>query len=153
MIKDKKKSIPALNTASLPDLIFTVLFFFLIVTHLRQDEMKVKYDTPEGTRLEKLTRRSATSYIYVGRPIDAHDKAASGDMVIQLNDKISTIDDIASFISSERKNASAEDLNRMVVDIKADRRVKMGTIIDIKQMLRRHNALKIRYSAKEKNED
>ena len=69
MIKDKRRTIPMLNTASLPDLIFTVLFFFLIVTHLRQDQMKVKYETPEGTKLEKLTRRSATSYIYVGKPI------------------------------------------------------------------------------------
>ena len=153
MIKDKKRSIPMLNTASLPDLIFTVLFFFLIVTHLRQDQMRVKYETPEGTKLEKLTRRSSASYIYVGKPVDNLGKVKSGEMVIQLNDKISTVDDIASFVRHERENASAEDLNRMVFDIKADRNVKMGTIIDIKQILRKHNALKIRYSAQEKDND
>ena len=153
MIKDKKRSIPMLNTASLPDLIFTVLFFFLIVTHLRQDQMRVKYETPEGTKLEKLTRRSSASYIYVGKPVDNLGKVKSGEMVIQLNDKISTVDDIASFVRHERENASAEDLNRMVFDIKADRNVKMGTITDIKQILRMHNALKIRYSAQEKDND
>lgn len=153
MIKDKKRSIPMLNTASLPDLIFTVLFFFLIVTHLRQDQMRVKYETPEGTKLEKLTRRSSASYIYVGKPVDNLGKVKSGEMVIQLNDKISTVDDIASFVRHERENASAEDLNRMVFDIKADRNVKMGTITDIKQALRKHNALKIRYSAQEKDND
>ena len=153
MIKDKKRSIPMLNTASLPDLIFTVLFFFLIVTHLRQDQMRVKYETPEGTKLEKLTRRSSASYIYVGKPVDNLGKVKSGEMVIQLNDKISTVDDIASFVRHERENASAEDLNRMVFDIKADRNVKMGTITDIKQNLRKHNALKIRYSAQEKDND
>lgn len=153
MIKDKKRSIPMLNTASLPDLIFTVLFFFLIVTHLRQDQMRVKYETPEGTKLEKLTRRSSASYIYVGKPVDKLGKVKSGEMVIQLNDKISTVDDIASFVRHERENASAEDLNRMVFDIKADRNVKMGTITDIKQILRKHNALKIRYSAQEKDND
>lgn len=153
MIKDKRRAIPELNTASLPDLIFTVLFFFLIVTHLRQDQMRVRYETPEGTKLEKLTRRSSTSYIYVGQPIDNLGKVKSGEMVIQLNDKIATIDDIASFVANERKNASAEDLNRMVFDIKADRNVKMGTITDIKQMLRKHNALRIRYSAQEKGKE
>ncbi len=153
MIKDKRRATPELNTASLPDLIFTVLFFFLIVTHLRQDQMRVRYETPEGTKLEKLTRRSSTSYIYVGQPIDNLGKVKSGEMVIQLNDKIATVDDIASFVANERKNASAEDLNRMVFDIKADRNVKMGTITDIKQMLRKHNALRIRYSAQEKGKE
>lgn len=153
MIKDKRRAIPELNTASLPDLIFTVLFFFLIVTHFRQDQMRVRYETPEGTKLEKLTRRSSTSYIYVGQPIDNLGKVKSGEMVIQLNDKIATVDDIASFVANERKNASAEDLNRMVFDIKADRNVKMGTITDIKQMLRKHNALRIRYSAQEKGKE
>lgn len=153
MIKDKRRAIPELNTASLPDLIFTVLFFFLIVTHLRQDQMRVRYETPEGTKLEKLTRRSSTSYIYVGQPIDNLGKVKSGEMVIQLNDKIATVDDIASFVANERRNASAEDLNRMVFDIKADRNVKMGTITDIKQMLRKHNALRIRYSAQEKGKE
>ena len=153
MIKDKRRATPELNTASLPDLIFTVLFFFLIVTHLRQDQMRVRYETPEGTKLEKLTRRSSTSYIYVGQPIDNLGKVKSGEMVIQLNDKIATIDDIASFVANQRKNASAEDLNRMVFDIKADRNVKMGTITDIKQMLRKHNALRIRYSAQEKGKE
>ena len=89
----------------------------------------------------------------MGKPVDNLGKVKSGEMVIQLNDKISTVDDIASFVRHERENASAEDLNRMVFDIKADRNVKMGTITDIKQILRKHNALKIRYSAQEKDND
>lgn len=153
MIKRKKRLIPELNTASLPDLIFTVLFFFLIVTHLRQDQMKVKYETPQGTNLEKLTRKSNTSYIYVGKPINNQGETTGDKPVIQLNDKIATVDDIASFISNERKHSSAEDLEKMIVDIKADKDVKMGMIVDIKQALRKRNALKIRYSAKEKGKD
>ena len=128
MIKDKKRSIPMLNTASLPDLMSRGVFFFLVVAHLRQDHRRVTYETPEGTKLEKLTRRSSASYIYVGKPVDNPGKVKSGEMVIQLNDKISTVDDIASFVRHERENASAEDLNRMVFDINADRNVKMGTI-------------------------
>ena len=57
MFRRKGKTMPELNTASLPDLIFTVLFFFLIVTHLRHDQLKVKFETPQGVKLEKLTRK------------------------------------------------------------------------------------------------
>ena len=74
-------------------------------------------------------------------------------MAIQLNDKLVTLNDISHFIANERRTASDEDLNRMVVDIKADKNVKMGLITDIKQLLRKQNALKIRYSAQESNED
>ena len=51
MIRRSKREMPGLNTASLPDLIFTVLFFFMIVTHMRTDVMKVRYQTPQGTEL------------------------------------------------------------------------------------------------------
>lgn len=153
MFRRKGKTMPELNTASLPDLIFTVLFFFLIVTHLRHDQLKVKFETPQGVKLEKLTRKSLTSYIYVGKPIDNYGNVKGDETVIQLNDKIATIEDISSFIKLERSEASAEDLSRMIVDIKADKNVKMGTIVDIKLMLRRQNALTIRYSAREKGED
>lgn len=153
MFRRKGKRMPELNTASLPDLIFTILFFFLIVTHMRHDEIKVKYETPKGKKLEKLARRSSTSYIYIGRPTDNLGNVKSEEMAIQLNDKLVTLNDISHFIANERRTASDEDLNRMVVDIKADKNVKMGLITDIKQLLRKQNALKIRYSAQESNED
>ena len=153
MFKKNNREMPLLNTASLPDLIFTVLFFFLIVTHLRHDEMRVKLDTPDGTKLERLTRKASPLYIYVGYPIDNLGNTKSDGYVIQLNDKIVTIDDIASFVISEREHISEDDAGQMIIDIKADKRVKMGTITDIKQALRSVNALKIRYSAKEKTQN
>ena len=42
LFNKKKRDIPNLNTAALPDLIFTVLFFFMIVTQLRDTEVKVR---------------------------------------------------------------------------------------------------------------
>ena len=62
----RRQDVPALNTASLPDLIFTVLFFFMIVTHMRQVTLKVQYQVPAGTELTKLTKKSAVTYIYIG---------------------------------------------------------------------------------------
>lgn len=150
MFKRKMREMPGLNTASLPDLIFTVLFFFMIVTHMRREEVKVHYEVPQGTELTKLTKKSTVSYIYIGKPTKQMQAVAGTDTRIQLNDKYATTDDIAAYISAERSRMSPEDRKKMTVSIKADRDTRMGIITDVKQALRRSNALNINYSATEK---
>ena len=150
MFHRNNHEVPALNTSSLPDLIFTVLFFFMIVTHMRDVELKVRYEVPQGTELQKLTHKSAVIYIYVGRGSTASHHTDGEDMQIQLNDRIATIDDIKSYIEKERASMSPEDQARMTVSIKADRDTPMGQLADIKRMLQQSFALKIHYSASEK---
>ena len=128
--------VPGLNTAALPDLIFTVLFFFMIVTHMRKVELKVKYQVPAGTELSRLTKKSTVTYIYIGRGVGGSDTK----MRVQLNDKLSEVSDIVDYIVEERKRMSPEDVGKMTVSIKADRQ-------DVKQALRQANALRINYSA------
>ena len=135
--------VPGLNTAALPDLIFTVLFFFMIVTHLRKVELKVKYQVPAGTELSRLTKKSTVTYIYIGRGVGGSDTK----MRVQLNDKLSEVSDIVDYIVEERKRMSPEDVGKMTVSIKADRQADMGLITDVKQALRQANALRINYSA------
>ena len=139
-------SVPELNMASLPDLIFTVLFFFMIVTHMRDVEKHVQYQVPTGTEVTKQQHKSSVVHIYIGRPMDG----STDDYVIQLNNKIATVDDIARFIEQERKDMSGEDQERMTVSIEADRDVPMSLINDVKQALRQSYALNITYSANEK---
>lgn len=138
-------SVPELNMASLPDLIFTVLFFFMIVTHMRDVEKRVVYQTPAGTEVEKQ-HKSSVVHIYIGKPADG----SSDDFVIQLNNKIATVGDIARFIERERKGMNSEDLERMTVSIEADRDVPMAIINDVKQALRQSYALNISYAATDK---
>lgn len=64
----KSHEVPGLNTSSLPDLIFSVLFFFMIVTHMRQVTLKVDCRLPQGKELTRLTKKSAVSHIYIGKP-------------------------------------------------------------------------------------
>ena len=135
--------VPGLNTAALPDLIFTVLFFFMIVTHMRKVELKVKYQVPAGTELSRLTKKSTVTYIYIGRGVGGSD----AKMRVQLNDKLSEVSDIVDYIVEERKRMSPEDMGKMTVSIKADRQADMGLITDVKQALRQANALRINYSA------
>ena len=137
-----KHEIPTLNMSSMPDLIFTGLFFFMIVTHMRSVPLKVKYQVPAGTELTRLTKKAATTYIYIGKPF-----AGEQQTRIQLNDKFAEADQVTGYVMAERRRMQPDDAHNMTVDIKADRHTDMGTITDVKQALRKAQALKIHYSA------
>lgn len=147
MFRRRSHEVPGLNTSSLPDLIFTVLFFFMIVTHMRKATLKVRYQIPQGTELTRLVRKSAVSYIYIGRPVG---KDAAGSR-IQLNDKFASADEVEDYMTAERSRMSPEDLPRMTVSIKADEHTRMGMVTDVKQALRRAKVQRINYSARQKN--
>lgn len=150
MFRHHSHEMPGLNTASLPDLIFSVLFFFMIVTHMRKETLKVQYRVPQGTELTRLTKKSAVSYIHIGRPTNALYPAKAlifDGSCIQLNDKYVTPREIIDYISAEKSSLSPEDQQLMTVSIKADKATKMSVINDVKQALRQAKALKINYSA------
>lgn len=142
----RSHEVPGLNTSSLPDLIFTVLFFFMIVTHMQRHAIKVHYQVPQGTQLTRLVKRSAISYVYIGRPIGG----AKGTTAIQLNDKVVTADELADYMAAERQRMTPEDQRQQTVSIKADRHVKMGVMMDVKSALRRAQTLRICYTATDK---
>lgn len=146
---NNNRIVPQLNTSSLPDLIFTVLFFFMVVTHMRKVTLKVHIAMPQGTELTRLTKKSAVSYIYVGKA-DNREKVASR---IQLNDKMASANDIASYMSGERQRMSADDRQRMMVAIKADRQAPMYLITDVKQALRKANVRRISYIANQQKKE
>lgn len=152
MILDNRprRSVPTLNTSSLPDLIFTVLFFFMVVTHMRKVTLKVKYTVPQGTELTRLTKKSAVSYIYIGRPNTPGRIPTTDGSAIQINDKYATTADIVDYIAAEKRRMSPEDKTRMTVSVKADRNTRMGVITDVKLALRKANVRKISYSATKK---
>lgn len=143
-------AVPGLNTASLPDLIFTVLFFFMIVTHMQKVAVKVQYRVPQGTQLTRLTKKSAVTYIYIGKPPKSMRQTAGEDTHIQLNDKFVSPADIIDYVSAEKDRMSPEDQQQMIVSIKADKDTKMGLINDVKQALRQAKAYRISYSAVER---
>ena len=140
---------PEMNTSSLPDLIFTILFFFMIVTTMREVTLKVKFVVPAGTELEKLEKKSAVSFIYVGPPTDQLRAQFGSSTRIQLNDRYAEPSEVMDFIYQERQSMS--DQTAQVVSIKADQKTQMGYITDIKEVLRRSLALKVNYSSTHRN--
>lgn len=149
LFRRRNREVPGLNTSSLPDLIFSVLFFFMIVTHMRQVTLKVQYQVPQGKELSRLTKKSAVSYIYIGRPVADKRQQVGDTMLVQLNDKYAAPAEVMDYIQAEKKRMSPEDLRQMTVSIKADQHTKMGIITDVKQALRQAKALRINYSATE----
>ncbi|MBQ9819792.1 MAG: biopolymer transporter ExbD [Bacteroidales bacterium] len=140
-----KKEMPELGTSS--DIVFMFLFFFMVTSQLRSNEVKVKVKLPEATEVVKLERKDLSSYINIGSPTAQYQAQFGTDARIQLNDSFKTVDDIRDFIAAEREAMSEADRQLMTVSIKADQDVRMGIITDVKQELRRCSALKIMYAA------
>lgn len=138
---------PAISTASLPDVVFMLLFFFMVTTTMREVELKVQVDSPSASEAVKLEKKSLVSYIYIGPPTKQF-RAKHGDAPrIQLNDNFSTKELIGEFVAAERDKLDERDRPEMTVSIKSNSRTRMGIITDVKKELRRANALKISYAA------
>ena len=142
----RNREVPGLNLAALPDLIFTVLFFFMIVTHMREVTPKVHYEVPQGTEIEK-ERKAGMVYLFIGKPVDEQGHVVGDETRIQLNDRYVTVAQIPEEIKKEREKLSEDERQRMTVSIRADRNTEMGVVNDVKQALRKAGALNINYSA------
>ncbi len=146
--KKKAQGSTAINTASLPDIVFMLLFFFMVTTTMREVTLKVKNNTPQAVEIEKLERKSATSYIYVGPPMD--DRLGTATR-IQLNDQLSTAADIPQFLETEKAQIHPKDIKKFAISLKADINAKMGPITDVKQELRKKQVYKLYYSSKKRS--
>lgn len=137
----RDKGVPSLNMASMPDLIFTVLFFFMIVTHMRSDEVKVRLQVPQGSEVQKLANRPSVVNVYVGR--------LNGQWQVQVNGSIVRPEDISARISQIRQSMTPENAEHLTVSFRADRQTPMRIISQVKRSLQQSFALKINYSATE----
>lgn len=155
-MRRRKHRMPGLNMSSMPDLIFTVLFFFMIVTNMREVQLKVEYQVPHGKELERLAKKSSVIYIHIGRPVVPATNAANAAtdtaaVRIQMNDKLVEVGDIAGLLIEERSQMAPEDVAAMTVCIKADKDTPMRIVNDVKQALREADVLNVVYFADNKD--
>ncbi|MEO0733419.1 MAG: biopolymer transporter ExbD [Bacteroidota bacterium] len=151
--KKRGKSKPAVSTASLPDIIFMLLFFFMMVTVLRDSSLMVEVNTPEATELTKLEEKSLVNYLYIGRPTKQYQEIYGTSPRIQLGDKISTVEDIPLFLEQHKVKLPEAKRSRITSSLRVDGEVTMGIVQDVKTKLRKSNQLKVNYSAGKRNED
>lgn len=151
MSKFKKKASTTqdIPMASLPDIIFMLLFFFMVTTVLRESDILVEQKIPAAKELSKLERKSLVSYIYIGKP----KKSDLGvEPRIQVNDRLVQPTDIQKFVNEEKDKLSEVERDQITMALKVDREVKMGIVVDVQQELKEVNARKILYSATKKIE-
>jgi len=149
--KSGGREMPELNTSSLPDLVFAFLFFIMMVTSIREVTPKVSFSNlPTATELTKLEEKSLVTFIYVGKPNKEYRAMYGSNSAIQLNDQV-TQNPTAVYSYIEQAKAKLRDDRRalMQVSLKADKETKMNIISQIKEELRRANALNLSYSARQ----
>lgn len=151
MSKFKKKKggeLPAISTASLPDIVFMLLFFFMVATVMRDNTLMVTNSLPAADQVQKLDKKDRVMYIYAGQPSMRYQDKFGIQARIQLNDKFATVQDVAAFVLAEKASKRQELQNVLTTALKVDGDTKMGLISDIKQELRKVNALKINYTTR-----
>ena len=142
----KKKGLPQIATSSLPDIVFMLLFFFMVATIMRTEDPQLKINLPSADQVQKLKDRSLVSYIYIGTPIDT---AKSGrEPRIQLNDQYRELEDIIPFIKRKIDLTPDFKRNALITALKVDAETKMWIVTDVKQELRKAKSYKINYNTK-----
>ena len=142
--KKKKREMGAISTASLPDIVFMLLFFFMVATVLRTEEEMVRVIRPQASELYKIEKKHLIRYINIGPP---QDKRYGTEPVIQLNDQFADVAQIRDWVENERLTLAEAEQTKMWVSMKVDQDTKMGVVTDVKQELRKASALKVLYSA------
>ena len=118
-------------TTSMPDIVFMLLMFFMVVTTLREVDLLVEFKLPEAKAIEKIENKRLVSYIWVGK-----------DKRIQVNDSIIKMDEVQSIMYAKRQS-----LPNIIVSLRVDKGSDMGFVTDIQQELRKAYCLRINYSA------
>ena len=149
--KKKDGDLPAVSTASLPDIVFMLLFFFMTVTTMKDSSLLVQNTLPNATEIKKLEKKDRVIYIYVGKPTREYQNVYGTEPKIQLNDKFASVGEVGSYILAERAKKPQELQNVLTTALKVDKDANMGLISDIKQELRQVNALKVNYTTYEGN--
>ena len=147
--KKKAETSQAIPTSALPDIIFILLFFFMVTTKMRQTNVMVDQKLRGATQLQKLDRKLEKSYLYVGAP---KDESLGKEPKIQVNDQFITPNDIPRFINEELAKLPITKKNKsnIIVVLNVDEEAKMGLISDVKQQLREVDTRRISYTTKQK---
>lgn len=143
--KKKTKTSVAISVASLPDIVFMLLFFFMVTTVLREQDILVEQRLPQATQLQKLQKKTLISFLYIGEPRNA---ALYGtEPRIQANDALITPNDIVLWVNQEKDALSEAERDMITISLKVDREVKMGPVSDVQFELREADARRVLYAS------
>lgn len=149
--KGGKSELPAISTASLPDIVFMLLFFFMVATVMRDSSLMIENRLPSADQVEKL-KKDRTTFIYAGKPSSQYKKFGT-EARIQINDAFVGVEDVKPAVLQAQADMNEELQSKIVVGLKVDKETNAGLISDIKQELRKANTLKVMYITNTKSEE
>jgi biopolymer transport protein ExbD len=126
-----------------------LLFFFMTVTVMKDDSLKVVNELPNATEVKKLKKKDRIITIYVGKPHKKWEMVVGKEPKIQVRDKFIDVSEVGSFVLSEIDKMPEHIRPYATVSLKVDKKANMGLISDVKQALREVNALKVNYTTME----
>jgi len=147
MSKFKKKKdggLPPISTASLPDIVFMLLFFFMVVTVMRDTNLLVKNTLPKADQIEKL-KKDRSVFIFAGKPSERYQDKYGKEGKIQIRDKYTDVSNLKFALTEMRGKLRPELQEKVMVALKVDEETNTGLVSDIKQELRELNMLKLIY--------
>ncbi|MDR1632117.1 MAG: biopolymer transporter ExbD [Dysgonamonadaceae bacterium] len=134
------REVPSLNTTSLPDLIFTLLLFFMLVVNMRSVPALTQVQLPNTKELQKLKEKSLLIHIVVG-------KSGNNEPPVQLNNDFTSLDAMPEQLKSLKNQIEPEERSKIVVVLRVDKNTPMGIVNDLRQILREQNLLTVYYAA------
>ena len=143
--KKKSDEVPPISTASLPDIIFMLLFFFMTVTQTKDGEIKVANDIPSADQVQKLDKKDPVVYIYAGKPLPKYQAKFGVNAKIQVNDKFIDVSEVSHYILNYREGLREGLRDVFITALKVDGDTNMGLVSDIREKLQDINALKLNY--------
>lgn len=143
--RKKERVTPAVSTASLPDIVFMLLFFFMVTTVLREQDLLVEQKIPQSTQLQKLQNKTLISYLFIGKPKNT--SLYGSEPRIQANDVLINTSDIVQWVNQERDMLAEADRGLITISMKVDKEVKMGPVSDVQTELRNADARRVLYAS------
>jgi len=143
--KKERKGQEQINTSALPDIIFMLLFFFMVTTVLREQDILVEQKIPQSSQLQKLQNKTLISYVFIGKPKNTG--LYGSEPRVQANDVLISTPEIVQWVNQERDKLAEADRGSITISMKVDKDVKMGPISDVQTELRNADARKVLYAS------
>jgi biopolymer transport protein ExbD len=148
--KKKTQTKQEIPTSSMPDVVFMLLFFFMVTTQLREKTIEVLQRIPEATQLRKLQRKSLVTNLFIGAP--KKEAQYGKEPKIQAEDVFIEPKDIILWVNREKDKLAENERDQLTISLKVDIEAKRGIIADVETELRKANARKILYNSMERRE-
>ncbi|MBO0322955.1 biopolymer transporter ExbD [Muricauda sp. CAU 1633] len=149
--RETRKEIPAISTASLPDIVFMILFFFMTVTTIKTNPLLVDNNLPKADQVKNLEKKDRVIEIFVGKPSQELAKTFGNEPKIQLDNRLANVNEVGPYVLAELAKKPDAIRNLVTVSLKVDKDVNVGIVSDIKQELRKINTLKVNYTTYQGN--